>query len=74
MADFALKLNEEGNFVVADFICPTPEARALASGVGQIKSATTKFPSSFNFKAKSAILFACLFLLLQKNPNHLHLF
>ncbi len=29
MADFALKLKEEGNFVVADFICPTPEARAL---------------------------------------------
>ena len=29
MADFALKLKDEGNFVVADFICPTPEARAL---------------------------------------------
>ena len=29
MADFALKLKEEGNFVVADFICPTPEAREL---------------------------------------------
>ena len=29
MAEFALKLKEEGNFVVADFICPTPEARAL---------------------------------------------
>jgi adenylylsulfate kinase len=29
MADFAKKLREEGNFVVADFICPTPEARAL---------------------------------------------
>ena len=29
MADFALKLKERGNFVVADFICPTPEARAL---------------------------------------------
>ena len=29
MADFAKKLKEEGNFVVADFICPTPEARAL---------------------------------------------
>ena len=29
MADFALKLKEEGNFVVADFICPTPEARSL---------------------------------------------
>ena len=29
MADFALKLKEEGNYVVADFICPTPEARSL---------------------------------------------
>ena len=29
MADFALKLKEEGNFVVADFVCPTPEAREL---------------------------------------------
>ena len=29
MADFALKLKEEGNYVVADFICPTPEARKL---------------------------------------------
>ena len=28
MSDFALKLNEEGNFVVADFICPTPKARS----------------------------------------------
>ncbi len=29
MADFALNLKQKGNFVVADFICPTPEARAL---------------------------------------------
>ena len=29
MADFAIKLKEAGNFVVADFICPTPEARSL---------------------------------------------
>jgi len=29
MADFAKKLKDGGNFVVADFICPTPEARAL---------------------------------------------
>ena len=27
MADFALKLKSEGNNVIADFICPTPEAR-----------------------------------------------
>ena len=31
MADFALKLKEAGNYVVADFICPTPEARKLFS-------------------------------------------
>ena len=29
MADFALKLKDDGNFVVADFVCPTPEAREL---------------------------------------------
>ena len=26
MADLAIKLNETGNYVVADFICPTPKA------------------------------------------------
>jgi adenylylsulfate kinase len=29
MADEALKLKGEGNNVIADFICPTPEARSL---------------------------------------------
>ena len=29
MAEFAMKLKNEGNYVVADFICPTPEARSL---------------------------------------------
>ena len=29
MADFATKLKKNGNYVVADFICPTPEAREL---------------------------------------------
>ena len=29
MADIALKLKNEGNIVIADFICPTPEARSL---------------------------------------------
>ena len=29
MADFALKLKSEGNYVIADFICPTPKARKL---------------------------------------------
>jgi len=29
MADLAIELRNEGNYVVADFICPTPEARKL---------------------------------------------
>jgi len=29
MSDEALKLKSEGNNVIADFICPTPEARSL---------------------------------------------
>ena len=29
MADFALELKKQGNYVVADFICPTPEARKI---------------------------------------------
>ena len=29
MAEHALKLKNDGNNVVADFICPTPEARSL---------------------------------------------
>ena len=29
MADYALKLKESGDYVIADFICPTPEARDL---------------------------------------------
>ena len=29
MAKIAMKKKEEGHYVVADFICPTPEARSL---------------------------------------------
>ena len=29
MADFALQLKNEGNYVIADFIFPTPKARSL---------------------------------------------
>ena len=29
MSDAALKMKNEGNTVIADFICPTPEARKL---------------------------------------------
>ena len=42
MADFALKLKDEGNHVVADFICPTPEARSLFPAVYIILVVTIK--------------------------------
>ena len=29
MADFAIKMKKDGSYVVADFICPTSEARSL---------------------------------------------
>jgi adenylylsulfate kinase len=29
MAEFAKKLKDDGNYVVADFSCPTPEASSL---------------------------------------------
>ena len=29
MSDLALNLKNEGNYVIADFICPTPDARNL---------------------------------------------
>ena len=32
MADFAEKYKQEGHYVVADFICPTPKARELFNG------------------------------------------
>jgi adenylylsulfate kinase len=31
MAEIAKKKREKGNYVIADFICPTPEARSLFS-------------------------------------------
>jgi adenylylsulfate kinase len=65
MANFAIKLKEEGNFVVADFVCPTPEARALFPAdfviwVDTIKEGrfddTNKMfvkPDKFNFQVTS---------------------
>ena len=29
MAEFAMKIKEEGHYVIADFVAPTPEARSL---------------------------------------------
>ena len=77
MANFAIKLKEEGNFVVADFVCPTPEARALFPAdfviwVDTIKEGrfddTNKMfvkPDKFNFKVTSqdAVLWAPKILL-----------
>ena len=31
MADFAVKIKNEGHYVIADFVAPTPEARKLLS-------------------------------------------
>jgi len=64
MSDFALKLKNEGNNVIADFICPTPEARKLFPAdyivwVDTIKSGrfddTNKMfvkPTKFDFRVK----------------------
>jgi len=29
MAELAIKMKQEGNYIIVDFICPTPEARSL---------------------------------------------
>ncbi len=29
MAEHAIKMKQKGNYVIADFICPTPEARSI---------------------------------------------
>jgi adenylylsulfate kinase len=77
MANFAIKLKEEGNFVLADFVCPTPEARALFPAdfviwVDTIKEGrfddTNKMfvkPDKFNFQVTSqdAVLWAPKILL-----------
>ena len=62
MADFAIKLKDEGNFVVADFICPTPLARSLFPAdyiiwvdtikAGRFEDTNQMFikPNNFNFR------------------------
>ena len=42
MAEFAIKLKDEGNHVVADFVCPTPEAGGGGGGGGIIWVDTIK--------------------------------
>ena len=65
MADFALKLKSEGNYVVADFICPTPEARKLFPAdyiiwvdtikAGRFEDTNQMFvkPEKYNFRVTS---------------------
>ena len=65
MAEAALKLKSEGNFVVADFICPTAEARKLFSAdyivwvdtikKGRYEDTNQMFtkPEKFNFHVTS---------------------
>ena len=62
MADFADKYKKEGHYVVADFICPTPEARKLFNpdyivwvdtiNKGRFEDTNEMFvkPEKFNFK------------------------
>jgi len=62
MADFAEKYKKEGHFVVADFICPTPEARKLFNpdyvvwvdtiNKGKFEDTNEMFvkPEKYNFK------------------------
>ena len=72
MADYAEKYNKEGQHVVADFICPTPEARKLFNpdyivwldtiSKGRFEDTNQMFvkPEKFDFKVttKNAELWA----------------
>mgnify|MGYP001457952353 FL=1 len=65
MAEHALKLKNDGNYVVADFICPTPEARSLFQAdfviwvdtikEGRFEDTNQMFvkPNKFNFHVTS---------------------
>ena len=65
MSDEALKIKKEGNNVIADFICPTPEARKLFPAdyiiwvdtikAGRFEDTNQMFvkPEKFNFKVTS---------------------
>ena len=65
MAELAFKLKKQGNYVVADFICPTPEARKLFPAdyivwvdtikEGRFEDTNQMFvkPEKFNFHATS---------------------
>jgi adenylylsulfate kinase len=65
MADLAEKYNQEGSYVVCDFICPTPEARKLFNAdfiiwvdtikQGRFKDTNAMFikPEKFDFHVTS---------------------
>ena len=65
MSDEALKMKKEGNNVIADFICPTPEARELFPAdyivwvdtikEGRFEDTNQMFvkPEKFNFHVKT---------------------
>ena len=65
MADFAEKYKQEGHYVVADFICPTPKARELFNAdyivwvdtitQGRFEDTNKMFvkPEKFDFQVKS---------------------
>ena len=53
MRDLAKKLRDEGNYVVADFVCPTKEARKLFGADFTIWMDTIekgRLPQNFNIK------------------------
>ena len=65
MAENAIKLKNEGNYVIADFICPTPKARKLFPAdyiiwvdtikAGRFEDTNQMFvkPEKFNFHVTS---------------------
>tara|TARA_B110000116_G_scaffold219668_1_gene197562 strand:- start:24 stop:431 length:408 start_codon:yes stop_codon:yes gene_type:complete len=65
MADLAKKKKQEGHYVIADFICPTPEARSLFPAdyivwvdtikEGRFEDTNAMFikPEKFNFHVKT---------------------
>ena len=65
MADLAIKQKQEGHYVIADFICPTPEARSLFPAdyivwvdtikEGRFEDTNAMFikPEKFNFHVKT---------------------
>ena len=69
MAELAIKIKEERNYVIADFICPTPEARSLFPAdyiiwVDTIKEGRFKDTNQMFVNRKNLILMLHLKMLL----------